>query len=141
MCYCMFVLGRKVKFMCGEILNFTAGHMPRSKSRHIQRVDCSRRTRYLCMPFYENLYPWRTQHSCIETVHGLISALTTSTAQTPRFRCRLHCYLRVCPRARFTVALPLARPTPLPRTARDRNIGAFLSMSGTMKRRTCDPRM
>ena len=30
------------------------------------------------------------------------------------------------PRARFTVALPLARPTPRPRVPRDLNIGAFL---------------
>ena len=31
-----------------------------------------------------------------------------------------------CPLALFTVALPLANPTPLPRTVLERNIGAFL---------------
>jgi hypothetical protein len=65
-----------------------------------------------------------------------------------------------CPRARLTVARPLASPTPRPRVPRDLNMGAFLSsqsaqaqhsktspiytylsMSGTMNRRTCEPRM
>jgi hypothetical protein len=65
-----------------------------------------------------------------------------------------------CPRARLTVARPLARPTPRPRVPRDLNMGAFLSsqlaharysktipistylsISGTMNRRTCEPRM
>lgn len=32
----------------------------------------------------------------------------------------------LCPLARFTVALPLAIPTPRPRTPLERNIGAFL---------------
>lgn len=36
---------------------------------------------------------------------------------------------RDCPRALFTVAFPLARPTPLPRVVRERNIGAFLYTS------------
>lgn len=62
------------------------------------------------------------------------------------------------PRARFTVALPLANPTPRPRAFRDLNMGAFLalvsfirlscnvessylSMSGTMNSRTWEPRM
>src|SRR5690606_31926525 len=44
-------------------------------------------------------------------------------------------------RARLTVARPLARPTPRPLTLRLRNMGAFRSMSGTMKKRTWDPRM
>lgn len=63
------------------------------------------------------------------------------------------------PRARFTVALPRARPTPRPRVPRDLNMGAFLqkavstqvsiglqnspylSISGTINNRTCEPRM
>jgi hypothetical protein len=44
-------------------------------------------------------------------------------------------------RARLTVARPLARPTPLPLVPLERNMGAFLSMSGTMKKRTWLPRM
>lgn len=40
------------------------------------------------------------------------------------------------PLALFTVALPRARPTPLPRVPRDLNMGAFRNMSGTMKYRT-----
>lgn len=43
--------------------------------------------------------------------------------------------------ALLTVALPLASPTPRPLVPLDRNIGAFRSMSGTMKKRTCEPRM
>jgi hypothetical protein len=35
-------------------------------------------------------------------------------------------YPLLCPRARLTVALPRARPTPLPRWPRERNMGAFL---------------
>lgn len=46
-----------------------------------------------------------------------------------------------CPRALCTVALPRARPTPLPRWPRERNMGAFLSISGTMKNLTWLPRM
>jgi len=38
--------------------------------------------------------------------------------------------------ALFTVALPLANPTPRPLVPLDRNIGAFRSMSGTMINRT-----
>lgn len=38
--------------------------------------------------------------------------------------------------ARFTVARPLAKPTPFPLVPRLLNIGAFLNMSGTMKNRT-----
>lgn len=44
-------------------------------------------------------------------------------------------------RARLTVALPRARPTPRPRRCRLRNMGALRNMSGTMKKRTCEPRM
>ncbi len=43
--------------------------------------------------------------------------------------------------ARLTVALPLASPTPFPLAPRLLNMGAFLSMSGTMKKRTWLPRM
>ena len=43
--------------------------------------------------------------------------------------------------ALLTVALPLARPTPRPLVPRLLNIGAFLSMSGTMMKRTWLPRI
>ena len=63
------------------------------------------------------------------------------------------------PRARLTVARPRASPTPRPRAFLDLNMGAFLinvslcssrlatrflaylSMSGTINSRTCEPRM
>lgn len=49
-------------------------------------------------------------------------------------------YPRVTPRplalARLTVALPRASPTPLPFTPLVRNMGAFRSISGTIKNRT-----
>lgn len=35
----------------------------------------------------------------------------------------------LCPLALFTVARPLANPTPRPRVPLDRNIGAFLKQS------------
>lgn len=38
----------------------------------------------------------------------------------------VYLYLFSCPLARATVALPRAKPMPRPRTALDRNIGAFL---------------
>ena len=47
----------------------------------------------------------------------------------------------LCPLARLTVARPLAKPTPLPLCPLDLNIGAFLNISGTMKKRTWLPRM
>lgn len=43
--------------------------------------------------------------------------------------------------ALFTVALPLARPTPRPLVPLLLNMGAFLSMSGTIMKRTWEPRM
>jgi hypothetical protein len=43
--------------------------------------------------------------------------------------------------ALLTVARPLANPTPLPLVPRLLNIGAFLSISGTIKKRTWLPRM
>ena len=39
----------------------------------------------------------------------------------------------LCPLALLTVALPLAKPTPLPLVPLDLNMGAFRNMSGTMK--------
>lgn len=43
----------------------------------------------------------------------------------------------LCPRARFTVALPLAIPTPRPRTPLERNIGAFLHKHVVSKHPCC----
>lgn len=64
-------------------------------------------------------------------------SLDSTTKRTTQFSP----YRRPPARARLTVALPLAKPTPLPRKFLLLNMGALRNMSGTMKKRTCEPRI